>query len=145
MLFLYFLFMIQSFIYLWHSIYYELDSAGHYFLAITAKILWVLSIVLHISVKFSNPGYLKRDKTLKFTKLLEEVLLRDLCEICKLFKTPRAKHCDVCGRCIDRYDHHCTWINMCLGRGNFKRFWGFVIAQYLYLIFVILSAVCGIA
>ncbi|CAI9569044.1 unnamed protein product, partial [Staurois parvus] len=35
---------------------------------------------------------------------------------------PRAHHCRICHRCIRRMDHHCPWINNCVGELNQKYF-----------------------
>lgn len=32
---------------------------------------------------------------------------RRWCSKCECIKPPRAHHCSICGRCIDRMDHHC--------------------------------------
>ncbi|XP_022767565.1 probable protein S-acyltransferase 16 isoform X2 [Durio zibethinus] len=42
------------------------------------------------------------------------------CQKCSHFKPPRAHHCRVCKRCILRMDHHCIWINNCVGHTNYK-------------------------
>ncbi|XP_042512431.1 probable protein S-acyltransferase 16 isoform X2 [Macadamia integrifolia] len=42
------------------------------------------------------------------------------CQKCSLFKPPRAHHCRVCRRCVLRMDHHCIWINNCVGHANYK-------------------------
>jgi hypothetical protein len=40
------------------------------------------------------------------------------CHTCHLLKPARSKHCSVCKRCISRLDHHCIFINNCVGYGN---------------------------
>ncbi|KAL6497708.1 hypothetical protein OROHE_027033 [Orobanche hederae] len=40
------------------------------------------------------------------------------CDKCTVNKPPRAHHCRVCRRC----DHHCSWINNCVGHRNYKTF-----------------------
>jgi hypothetical protein len=37
--------------------------------------------------------------------------------------------------CVDRYDHHCGWVDRCVGRNNLKRFHLFVWTQFVYLCF----------
>ncbi|XP_027158758.1 probable protein S-acyltransferase 15 [Coffea eugenioides] len=44
------------------------------------------------------------------------------CDKCSAYKPPRAHHCRVCRRCVLRMDHHCVWINNCVGHRNYKAF-----------------------
>jgi len=45
-----------------------------------------------------------------------------LCTTCNLAKPARSKHCSLCGHCIARADHHCIFINACVGYGNLHWF-----------------------
>ncbi|KAJ9132147.1 Palmitoyltransferase [Pleurostoma richardsiae] len=40
------------------------------------------------------------------------------CRTCHLLKPARSKHCSVCKVCVARMDHHCIFINNCVGVGN---------------------------
>ncbi|KAE9619346.1 hypothetical protein Lal_00047433 [Lupinus albus] len=53
---------------------------------------------------------------------------RKKCDKCFAYKPPRTHHCRVCRRCVLKMDHHCLWINNCVGYWNYKAF--FVFALY---------------
>lgn len=51
----------------------------------------------------------------------------------------RMKHCSVCDRCVESFDHHCGWINNCVAEKNHREFIVMVsstwtgIAMYVYM------------
>ncbi|XP_076868796.1 palmitoyltransferase ZDHHC23-B [Brachyhypopomus gauderio] len=59
------------------------------------------------------------------------------CPNCKTVRPPRAGHCRICRACVLRLDHHCVWINSCVGQGNHRSF-------LLTLLLFLLTSLYGI-
>jgi hypothetical protein len=56
-------------------------------------------------------------------------LQRTFCSKCHHSRPPRCRHCSTCQRCILQYDHHCIWVNQCIGYNNYRSF--FLMMFYL--------------
>lgn len=61
------------------------------------------------------------------------------CSTCKFKKPARSKHCRVCDVCISRQDHHCIWINQCVGEKNYRWFLFYLFSHAVLLAY---CAIC---
>ena len=37
-----------------------------------------------------------------------------------VYRTAKAKHCRICDKCVRDFDHHCIWLNNCIGKRNYR-------------------------
>ena len=87
-----------------------------------------LAVFLHICLSSRDPGYISNEG-IEFLSLLEAFDAQSLCPECQIIRTGRSRHCIICKRCVERYDHHCPWINNCVGIRNHNIFFGYLFAQ----------------
>lgn len=64
-----------------------------------------LSILLLLAGSCKNPGYLEKPK-IPFLTLLDKFDPTNLCPECEVIRTARSRHCSICNRCVERFDHH---------------------------------------
>ena len=58
--------------------------------------------------------------------------ISSICLYCENLKLDKYyKHCNICDKCVKRYDHHCPWLNNCIGAGNQAIFFCFLVSLYI--------------
>jgi hypothetical protein len=77
-------------------------------------------------------------------EILSKVHPCEMCPECEVLRTPRSKHCAICNRCVERFDHHCPWINNCVGVGNHNTFLAYITFQYGLLVLTSVGGVYSI-
>ncbi|RHY29376.1 hypothetical protein DYB32_005196 [Aphanomyces invadans] len=98
-----------------------------------------LALVSHGKAMLTDPGSVPEDAipvALKHATKLEEQRFRT-CRRCKIFKPARAHHCSICERCVIKMDHHCPWVNNCVGLGNHKFFLLFIFYVFVLAIYAL--------
>uniref|UniRef100_A0A2K6S2R2 Palmitoyltransferase n=1 Tax=Saimiri boliviensis boliviensis TaxID=39432 RepID=A0A2K6S2R2_SAIBB len=107
--------------------------------------LAVLALSSHLRTMLTDPGAVpKGNATKEYMESLQlkpgEVIYK--CPKCCCIKPERAHHCSICKRCIRKMDHHCPWVNNCVGEKN-QRFF-VLFTMYIALSSVHALILCGL-
>ena len=88
---------------------------------------------------FSNKIFMKK-KTIKKQNSLIELFENNkhICVKCRIAKDDTTVHCIVCNGCVKEFDHHCSWLNICISKRNLSWFRAFL---YIFLAYIILNLI----
>jgi len=107
-----------------------------WFLLCVVMMLWS-----YFSTMFTDPGSIPREwsgyeaepgsdeATLLAARGIDAPVGR--CSSCRILKPDRAGHCLLCTKCVLRWDHHCPWVNNCVGLRNHRYFCQFILWGWL--------------
>ncbi|KAL6989604.1 putative protein S-acyltransferase 17 [Sarracenia purpurea var. burkii] len=95
-------------------------------------------IILFLLTSFSDPGTVNAENVSQYLSAYPYdniIYLEKKCSTCKILKPARSKHCSICDRCVARFDHHCGWMNNCIGERNTRYFISFLLWHFLLCIY----------
>ncbi|CAF0770364.1 unnamed protein product [Rotaria sordida] len=115
-----------------------------YWIYIQESRFTIIDFIYHLSTLYGlycvhcckklNPGFLKQQTmTIEGNNLTKEKIciafardprwtLDHFCVTCLIRRPLRSKHCPVDRTCVVKFDHHCTWLNACIGGRNYFYF-----------------------
>ncbi|KAI1410072.1 ankyrin [Hypoxylon sp. FL1857] len=92
-------------------------------------IAYGLTAYFYAACMVFDPGYVPKLNGIAEQKAVIDELLSlwkfdesNFCVTCMIRTPLRSKHCRRCQRCIAKHDHHCPWVNNCVGVNNHRHF-----------------------
>ncbi|MQM17969.1 hypothetical protein Taro_050951 [Colocasia esculenta] len=104
-----------------------LGSSAGAFNAVAFSFLALLCLASFCAAVLVDPGYVPASFALDMEDARGNGINLKYCDKCSSYKPPRSHHCRICRRCVMKMDHHCLWINNCVGYANYKPFTIFVL------------------
>lgn len=91
-----------------------------------------------------DPGYVHSKKN--FLGLIERLVDEELhldyvCVNCEILRPENTMHCNYCNKCIQGFDHHCAFVNNCIGYRNHKYFLLFLFFFTFYMVATICTSI----
>ncbi|KAM9744667.1 palmitoyltransferase ZDHHC12-B-like [Menidia menidia] len=128
------------------------EERGELLLPALFFLLIMLSVLLYFRVSLMDPGFVLSDtagpspddETVAMIPQ-SSTLRQRRCGYCHLQQPMRAKHCQTCKRCVRRFDHHCPWIENCVGERNHRWFMVYLLVQMLALLWALHIILSGIS
>lgn len=104
-------------------------GSHHYYIAYAGAVLSQVTFYLACTV---SAGQVTADSAAAFGHVPYDGLMYAsgmFCKTCRVPKTARSKHCALCGHCVPIFDHHCIWLNQCVGELNYRYFLLFLLTN----------------
>lgn len=108
---------------------------------VAQSLLFLITLLLYCSL-LPSPKQISKGK---YQSYIYYNPISSLCMSCIRPCSPRTFHCYICKTCINQYDHHCNWINNCVGKRNLGRFVCFIFFIAVDLAWIGVLGVAAIA
>jgi len=110
-------------------------SGWHRYFSIVAV---AVGAILFVLTSFSDPGTVTAENVSQYVSAYpydNVIFVEKECSTCKIPRPARAKHCRICDKCFARFDHHCGWMNNCIGEKNTRYFVAFLVWHFLICVY----------
>ncbi|CAM4596995.1 unnamed protein product, partial [Lepidochelys olivacea] len=114
---------------------------------LVAGILFIPAVANLLLASFTDPGILHRgaegraELVIRALRVKESRFDLHWCRKCHYYCPPRTFHCPCCNVCVEEFDHHCKWLNNCIGCRNFRFFFLFVAFLCSYNVVILASCI----
>ncbi|XP_027799123.1 palmitoyltransferase ZDHHC12 isoform X2 [Marmota flaviventris] len=124
------------------------EEQGELLLPLTFLFLVLGSLLLYLAVSLMDPGYVNtqpqpQEPKEEQTAMVPQGIALRRCRYCLVLQPLRARHCRDCRRCVRRYDHHCPWMENCVGERNHPLFVAYLALQLVVLLWGLYLACQG--
>lgn len=113
-------------------------DATYHFIVNTLWFFAILGMIGMGGFMYLDPGLLPKGPKLtgRDAQSADGLVAKSLsgmpvCAQCRIVKTIRSKHCEKCGGCVARMDHHCPWVNRCVGLNNHRSFFAIIVSMII--------------
>ena len=131
-----FIFSITSFL---SIIFYSIKEQKLIFMKIIFIFGYLFYSITYILLMVLNPGIPSNKNKIDIDELKKNYYQCTLCN-CIIYKNNEfiTYHCAYCNICVEKYDHHCSFVGKCIGKNNITifRWWLFSIPCYILIIFM---------
>jgi palmitoyltransferase ZDHHC9/14/18 len=130
-----------------------INNASIAIIYIFSLVTLILTLYTWFDAATTSPGYLRQNthSEEEFNKTEPTITLKDkqislkFCTTCKAIRDVRSMHCNICGYCIKRHDHHCVFVANCVGENNTDKFVYFLLSVVAHSLTIMIPSILNIS
>ncbi|XP_017004066.2 uncharacterized protein [Drosophila takahashii] len=115
--------------------------------------LYLVHIASHLTALLTDPADKELRRVHRNDRIVPEfdrtkhshVIENGRCHLCNIrTSSSRTKHCSVCNKCVGKFDHHCKWLNHCIGSRNYVAFLMCVVSAVVATLVIVAAVVAQV-
>ncbi|XP_037957614.1 uncharacterized protein LOC119687394 [Teleopsis dalmanni] len=116
--------------------------------------LYIVHVASHLAALLIDPADRELRRIHRNDRIVPEfdrnkhthVIENGRCHLCNIrTSSQRTKHCSVCNKCVGKFDHHCKWLNHCIGSRNYVAFLMCVVSAVIATLVIVTAVIAQIA